>query len=492
MKKCANIIVDSASTLNIINSDIFGCNNWSGITAIGRQFLDGTILKIKKSKISDANVAVYAEDNAFVDIDSSEFKNNLTHIAMLASPMSLEFINHNTFSGFFKDSNVCINPYWYYSYSGIDTLVPIPVGQIIHFDPSEEMIHFDSIFSISISNNIFSRFKNNNLLYSAIIGRKINNFQIINDTFLGTFSNIINIAKKFSEPPFPQNPGDITDNYFNVRANNGIKINDFNSTYGGINTVNIVQNKIIGKIDTAININNSAIVGIQSDTLINTLPLREMSGLYFKNSSIVMNHSSILGYNYGIQYYDTSNYSFGNPSGNNGSISECLIDSNRIGLVIADSVNPETSINSTPYNTKNLTIACNKFYDNAIGILGTGGLIDQGDNNHDAANDFYNCSDWNMLWKNSTKISYFFNQSYSNRTNPLFITNGPSYNIDGIMVNVSDVDTFGVFPANSCFGVWIFISALNINTESNQNITIYPNPFDNELLIKNNGELKYL
>ena len=454
MKRCARIIVDSASTLNIINLDIFGCRTWNGITATGRPTLNQTKLKINKSRITDALVAVYSQDNALVEIDSSEFWNNLTHIAAFSSPNAQVEINHNSFSGFIEDTIVCNNPYRKYAH------------------PVRKMIYIDSVLSITISNNTFLGFKKDTLLYYAIKGKKIDEIHILNNTFLDTFKNIIDIENNNSSLP-----DEVSGNRLNGKANNGIKIVDYYF-------MNITQNKITGKIDTAINIKNSTVIILQNDTLLNTRPYPDNNGLYIKSSSLDMNHCSIRGYNYGIQYYDTYGY--------NSSISTSLIDSNRIGLIVADSVNPEVYVNSSLYAIKNLTITCNKFYDNTVGILGSGGLRNQGSYIIDAANDFYNCSDWNMIWKNHRKIKYFFNENYSNRTNPLFVATGVPYNIDGIAVDTSKVDSIGISPTNTCFGAWIIFPTLDIKNESGQSVIIYPNPFDNELIIKNYEEQKYL
>jgi hypothetical protein len=267
----------------------------------------------------------------------------------------------------------------------------------------------------------------------------------------------------------------IDNNNFTANAKKGIYLDRIYNS-------NITNNDFTGDIDTAIHIIASKQINIGLNVLDrrNYHPAPIGTGILIRNTDVQVANNNIYGFNYGSEYYCRR------PLYNSIFIHN-LYDSNRIGVLIADSLNPELYTNPGLLMPRiGVQLFCNKFYYNGIGIFGSGNLIIQGSVQNDAANDFIGNYDWNMLWQNSSaNIDYYFKSTYRLRTNPKLCNLCAPHIINGALRYTSNVDSMPMNSQFTCFNTWIIMEPMKINNSKElKNISVNPNPFNEQLVIK--------
>jgi hypothetical protein len=216
------------------------------------------------------------------------------------------------------------------------------------------------------------------------------------------------------------------------------------------------------------------------------------------NSEI--NHNTLSGFDYGIEYYADQNYNRATKIRKNKITGGTPSTPSGHGIVVApneDPVGASTGANNST-NTINLEIRCNKIWYNELGIVGSGNLIDQISSTQPAGNMFDDPNtsnsrnkNWDILWRNrhGSDLTYHYQ---ANKYDP---NSGGNLNIQGRNINGKPIGgnndlTTNAIPYTGCYGTW---KRKPTNTDVNKNdkdeagLKVYPNPFSNELQISTKG-----
>ncbi len=212
------------------------------------------------------------------------------------------------------------------------------------------------------------------------------------------------------------------------------------------------------------------------------------NGIYCKNSDGSDFENNKFRYcDKGLQYYMDG-------GSNNTLVKQNHFYYNNMGLVAAPAQNPNTTsavgANGSA-NSLDMTIQCNKFDYNTVGIFGYGNLIAQGNNaaNGQAGNTFNYDTDWDWFWDYGTTPNINVYNSAFNGVN----NSKPNYYLNGNNINNFAHFTYQTGTSDpACAGFTIqspfFVDPVSNNNETkNIDVSVFPNPFSNEFNIKITG-----
>ncbi len=435
MSSCATIVVNSGGTLKLRSGGkIFGCSGWKGIDAKG-----GAVIQITGGTISDADIALYAEDNANITVSGTTFQFNKTHIA---------FDNVSGGSITAAGSGVSYSNFYELSSTSCGSMATLSNPSSLSVS-TQKMIYIKGITSINIgTNNNFYLNKNSSAMPGSS-SNPIDAIEIYNG--VSTTINTNTIDGPFTSGCYSENGNTIT-----------------------------FTNNVIGK---SVSYTTHPYNGL----IINQTLACNISSNQFGYSGA--NNDGI-----GIQFY------LNNSSGTTSTISTNAIGHHKFGIVVAPNQNPITyayatsssAINNTTV-TQNLQITCNAISNNDVGIIGCGNLLNQRSSTIDASNTFYGSgnhnNDWDILWQSYPSGVSSFNYYYSSSLAPNSSTNCAlptnkyymNYNsstlvpiaVTGSGVTLNTASTVSCSPSATMFKT----SGIEGENPSELHVKIFPNPF---------------
>lgn len=187
------------------------------------------------------------------------------------------------------------------------------------------------------------------------------------------------------------------------------------------------------------------------------------------------------------------------PSGYNSSCRLNVFKGNTVGLYLATDelsyrlygcqAGCSSTNSSSTTNSINLSIDCNDFFNNDVGVLGYGKLIDQGSSSTSHGNDWGGTSSldnyhYDVLWGAGVTNWY----SNSDAPNSSVTSSAPDYCISCTNYGYSDLATNVLTPAattQACTPVPPFMSL--DDPADGVSVDLYPNPFSNEVFVDINA-----
>lgn len=438
LESCAEIVVEKGGYLNVEYTNFVGCDNWQGITVLGDsnsiagRNLGSSIhgsMYMKESSVSNANVGVYAINGGFVYLDSNEFIRNAYHIGFndyKHSDYSIVFRNKLYPCSEFHDKIIV-------KATGVQKLcsagrddIPSDRKSYLFINKMKNTIIDFNYFIADIPYN--DRHYN---YYSA--GIEVNNskdLNISNNRFTNYFLNY--------------------DVYMRNTSNSSINGNEFIANFYG---APILDNQ----------------------GLTNGVYMKECDSMQVQYNKF---HNNVNGLEIYNRTYKATNKIIGNS-----------IRENYIGLLLAPEKNPTNAYtgDNVSADSMNQFIYCNKFFDNKNGMIGSGNLRYQtGYNGEDWACKMDGNANWDILWDNGRcNINYFnlpIDKEYNFRVGQ---TKYPMY-LNQIFIDSNKNRFIAKTSIQDPCGLNLKRQILNLNDEiiSNNQIVLYPNPFEDVIYIK--------
>ncbi len=477
MNSGSEITVNSGSTLIIENSELRS-NKCSASTVIwtGIHVKDGGYLVIKNSVINDARVAVFGNNPKSITIDNSIFANNWTSIAFAnnVSSVSNIIVKNCVFNSqnFYPNSTIMFtsaDPRYY-----LNSGVPISNSYVNIINSENIALYSNTFYGV---NGITTVNTNPSILseLDAIIIKESDNINIDYNKF---FSG-----------------GELTLDRAVLCIGNG----DYTSKnlYVFNNTFNNVTDAV--KVD--------------------------------KYQSYLIRNNKFYSCKIGVESYcdKYQNYS---PT----VLPSCKISNNNFdglekAIIIAPKSNPflfTSTIGNNNFATgysaaeHYISIACNNFNNNTIGMSGTGKLFDNL-NITNGSNSFLNNKQWDIIWaSNGSNWKFYYNQliittpvnsstKYDVNSAPTAqlsklpcMLNGVTVTTPGInyiinIPNSNDCNYITPFPNYQPDNSYIYSSLSKMISEPKalstvetkkivNGLVLYPNPATDKLMIQNLGE----
>lgn len=550
----SDVIIDDCVTITIEepdgklildeNTQFHGCNDWKGIKVEGdaqnpeRSTNDHGHLKVMNgASISDARIGAYSKDGGIIEvIEDGEFRYNHTHISLEDYSYSYDgssgpFLQGGAFYGLMEDPECSPGTF--------------PTYQ------DKKKIHFENVEDIKTQGNHFENFGHKNAKNSPI-GIDAFNADFLNPEY-NNFDGSYEVGIKHKD--LDQQAGyHIEENTFNGKMKKGIYVKDQDNVSQFGNASNIRWNEFYGEINQAVVALNSTIEYIQGNEIysngevgvkskdnericfdgntINTGPGSDSHvdtgyisindidhgtidnntiegamlsdentvGIYIENTiPNYVSSNKIEGWHSALEVYQYSSHDLI-------TIRDNQFLSNDFGLVIAQEKHPNycndlNNCNSDYSYDLNISIDCNEFYFNDVGIFGSGDLIDQLEGQTLASNVWWDPSihpnestqeDWDILWYNdgnNVVYNWTFDDQHS-EPNASSGLNKHDYQLNGLNFpgccsgnDISNNDIGGTICSQLSTSAK---RSLNINDQAAENLAlqVYPNPAKDNLIIE--------
>jgi len=477
MKADASIIVSNNSIntsvnggeLSITGSCVSSCDDWQGIfvrgtnSSIAQSSASGK-LYMRTSYISEAYIAIFGDNNARIDIQTTNFEENYMHVQL------------NNFSGTSSSHGVEID---FSSCNFKPLMASTPSSSLPGFVPSLNTSTYRPFVYIYDSKTISFTSCNFNCLNYASPRDQIGldiiivsgaasgvpGFSINSCIFDGEFNTAVYI-----EDGQDVAIGDVsTSNEIKGDFTNGISINggqDVSVTYNNIHHAGSHGNTAL-KMDQTIQSFTSLVTHNIFKDCVNGMELYfDRSGS--NNTDTYVIHNTFENNGYGLVYAPVC-YPIGSPSCNVGHY-------------------------SAGFSTTAFHFDCNKFISNGWGLVGCGQMNEQGQSNTNPKNDWgsFFCGSGSTSTSSLGDIAWFNNTLWVTHQTTLKFGAASSISIDGTTVNAANIGSYiqpSIGTTNSCYQSFKTSSILDsavfshIQGESKFE-NIYPNPFNTELIIQ--------
>lgn len=451
MKSCSEIVVEKGTSghvggiLTINNSEITSCDKWNGIIVEG--YASGNTrsasCSLNTATIKDAKVGLYAFDGATIDILATNFINNYRHVQINnhTSASTYTTINGGDFNYLMQNAPSC---------GGGLYSIPDP----IYAGTYRNCIYLEDADKFLLKNNNFEEPISNAIVIQAYSNNNTEEVEIENDICHGSFAK-------------------------------GIWVENYNSI-----DMSTIGTTVSGDFNDGMIIENTSNVEV-SNASINTSTTGNTGLRVLNANTINLNNNTITNFINGIECYHYNSTI--------GTINLNSLLYNTYGLVLASNCHPVGNPSCNSYaSTPSLDIRCNKIRYNTWGIIGVGGLPNQGSISkewgtffEDGSNPSDNAySDIAWYTSGTNPIIYYYNFG-GLIFKPDWLGSTHSIMLDGNIVTKANLssylDLLTSGTLNTCNHNFIIKqNGIDLNSKvSNISPEVFPNPFNTVLSINN-------
>jgi hypothetical protein len=340
------------------------------------------------------------------------------------------------------------------SFNGLEELPPVPL-------PHQTNGYYCITATLGLNNNQYQKMIYLNDVYSLTFSG--NNFN--GDYTPGFYKNIMEV---YGSGANTSNQISVLQSAVHGNFDNGFL---FNST----NDITFDHNDFQSAMHYGFSANTGSGGCYVSNNTFTSPYLATHNPFYFKNiQAMDMFSNTINGADNAIQYYADNTYN------NVVAIRSNTMQNCRMGIVIASDQHPESTIPTANNTTHTITmdIYCNEFDGNNAAIFGSGNMMAQG-TPADGNNNVFNSSlDWDILW-NDGSLNYY-HYTYTPNSAPSLSFN--NYYVNGLLRSTSNV-SLPAASAESCTRTNIPNKPSGIKQFTNSEVTVYPNPFTDRLIV---------
>ncbi|PSR03953.1 MAG: hypothetical protein BRD49_06200 [Bacteroidetes bacterium SW_10_40_5] len=278
----------------------------------------------------------------------------------------------------------------------------------------------------------------------------------------------------------------ISKNVFDAYLSHAVHLNEsYGITVDGNNFNKAINTGIFVLNGSGFDINENLI----GDANYNTSTKPVINGIHFKQTKASDVHgNNIAGTKNGMKHYIDSTTKYNEVYTNN-------FNENFYGLVAAPNEYPVNrnvsplSINQDASLMK-VKVYCNQFFDNDVGIIGSGNLSDQLPSSNTIANNTFDQggtsqnNDWDIFWQEVNGLAFDYKHLQGGYApNSAGNLNKPNYDLNGQAQNTTDHNKKPTQkPTDPCSN--LKRQTANIAKPTNQqNVRIYPNPTKHKLQI---------
>lgn len=502
--QCAYILVEAGAHLIIDNSSLYSCDWWTGIIPDwATNVLGNRNITITNSTISDAECAIGLVNELQVNLQNNKLINNYWHIGTL-SP----FPGGNSGGVVLlpKDFRSCDpNAYTSHGQGGYaNTNMPSGNASIINnvFSNNKAFKNTHTKQSLSDGCSYCLELGVDMQFASAFMAVYDNDiaFQIQGNSFSNTWDEDFIGDLFFSNS---QNSINLTDNHFSSNDVNSIWLNSLMSMdFYNSNIVNAQSNTFEGKYFEIVNMRQSNYASFMSNSFSSSHP--NAIGGTFESKYGYIDGCEFNGLNKGLRLFD--GYGVLAPNTTEYQIHNNTFRDNDYALIISPVEDPYTcTFSQDPIQTYPVELKCNKFKDNEVAISGSGSINTQAFFTpgfiYEWGNDFDGNTDWNVLWAGNYTFEYFHGCSTQTETTLYGLTQN-QHTMNGSNISTSnDIEYLNYADGvDICNSVWkrnpfsstpqdTLYPKNNFKSNVGNEISIYPNPFNDELIVSSFSEI---
>ncbi|MBP9847060.1 MAG: T9SS type A sorting domain-containing protein [Saprospiraceae bacterium] len=510
--QCAYILVEADAHLIIDNSSLYSCDWWTGIIPDwATNVLGNRNITITNSTISDAECAIGLVNEVQINLNNNNFINNYWHVGTL-KPF-LWFGSGFSSIQLPKDVRSCDPDAYVTNYPGFTNNASMPAGNcniinnVFQNNKSFKNTHYKSINGdgmpiLSDGCSYCLELGVDYVFISAFMLVQENNisFQVNNNSFSNTWNEDFLMDLSFNDS---HNSIDLNDNIFVSNDINSINANTLYSMYFvRSNIIHASNNIFSGKYFEIVNVRQSNHASFMSNSFNSSHP--NAIGGTFESKYGYIDGCEFNGLNKGLRLFD--GYGVLAPNTTEYQIHNNTFRDNNYALIISPVEDPYTcTYSQDPIQTYPVELKCNKFKDNEVAISGSGSINTQAFFTpgfiYEWGNDFDGNTDWNVLWAGNYTFEYFHGCSTQTETTLYGLTQN-QHTMNGSNISTSnDIEYLNYADGvDICNSVWkrnpfsstpqdTLYPKNNFKSNVSNEISIYPNPFNDELIVSSFSEI---